>query len=59
MGIRIREYCLKKAKVQDTNINHLKLEVHDTYEKDEKITTNYEAINDEDVKTKLSQTKNY
>ena len=39
----------KKDKVQDLNINQLKLEVHDTYKKDEKITTNFQAINDEDV----------
>ena len=31
------------------NINQLKLEVHDTYKKDEKITTNFEPIDDEDV----------
>ena len=31
------------------NINQLKLEVHDTYKKDEKITTNFEAVNDKDV----------
>ena len=28
----------KKDKVQDTNINRIKLEVHDTYNKDEKFT---------------------
>ena len=28
----------KKDKLQDSNINQLKLEVHDTYKKDEKIT---------------------
>ena len=39
----------KKDKVQDTNINQLKLEVHDTYKKDEKTTTHFEAVNDEDV----------
>ena len=35
--------------MQDLNINQLKLEVHDTYRKDEKLTTNFEAVNDEDV----------
>ena len=30
-------------------INQLKLEVHDTYRKDEKITTDFEPINNEDV----------
>ena len=39
----------KRDKLQDLNINQLKLQVHDTYKKDEKITTNFEAINDEDV----------
>ena len=29
----------KKDKLQDLNINQLKLEAHDTYKKDEKITT--------------------
>ena len=29
--------------------NQLKLEVHDTYKKDEKLTTNFEAVDDEDV----------
>ena len=29
----------KREKEQGMNINQLKLEVHDTYEKDEKITT--------------------
>ena len=32
----------KSDKLQDLNINQLKLEVHDTYKKDEKITTNFE-----------------
>ena len=39
----------KRDKLQDLNINQLKLEVHDTYKKDEKITTNFEPVNDEDV----------
>ena len=39
----------KRDKLQDLNINQLKLEVHDTYKKVEKITTNFEAVNDEDV----------
>ena len=39
----------KRDKLQDSNINQLKLEVHDTYKKDEKITTNFKAVNDEDV----------
>ena len=39
----------KRGKLQDLNINQLKLEVHDTYIKDEKITTNFEAVDDKDV----------
>ena len=39
----------KRDKLQDLNINQLKLEVHDTYKKDKKITTNFKAVNDEDV----------
>ena len=39
----------KRDKLQDANISHLKLEVHDTYKKDETITTNFEAVNDVDV----------
>ena len=39
----------KRDKLQDLNINQLKLEVHDTYKKDEKITTNFEAVNNEGV----------
>ena len=31
----------KKDKVQDLNINQSKLEVHDTYKKDEKLTTDF------------------
>ena len=39
----------KRDKLQDSNNNQLKLEVHDTYKKNEKITTTFEAVNDEDV----------
>ena len=39
----------KRDKLQDLNINQLKLEVHDTYKKDEKITTNFEPVNNEDI----------
>ena len=42
----------KKDKVQDIKNNQLKLEVFDIYEKDEKTTTNFEAVNDEDVSNK-------
>ena len=39
----------KRDRLQDSNISQLKLEVHDTYKKDEKLTTNFEAIDDSDV----------
>ena len=39
----------KRDKLQDSKINQLKLEVHDTYKKDEKISTNFEPIDNTDV----------
>ena len=39
----------KRDKLQDSNINQLKLEVHDSYEKDEKITRNFKPVDDSDV----------
>ena len=39
----------KGDKLQDSNINQLKLEVHDTYKKNEKIATNFEPIDKTDV----------
>ena len=42
----------KRDKLQDANISHLKLEVHDTYEKDEKLTTIFEPIDNDDVRNK-------
>ena len=36
----------------DESINQLKLAVHDTYKKDEKLTTRFEPSNDEDVNNK-------
>ena len=39
----------KRDKLQDLNINQLKLEVHDTYKKDEKISTSFELIDNTDV----------
>ena len=39
----------KRDKLQDLNINQLKLEVHDTYKKDEKLTTNFDAVDNSDV----------
>ena len=38
----------KRDKLQDLNTNQLKLELHDFYEKDEKITTNFEPVIDSD-----------
>ena len=39
----------KRDKLQDAIFSQLKLEVHDNYKKDEKIKTNFEAIDDSDV----------
>ena len=39
----------KRDNLQDLNINQLKLEVHDTYKKDEKLTTNCEPTDNSDV----------
>ena len=39
----------KRDKLQDAKISQLKLEVFDTYKKDEKLTTNFEPIDNEDV----------
>ena len=39
----------KKDKLQDLNINQLKLEVYDAYKKDEKLTTKFEPDDYEDV----------
>ena len=39
----------KRDKLQDANISQLKLEVHDTYKKDEKLTTDFEPVDNEDV----------
>ena len=43
----------KRDKLQDLNINNLKLEIHDTYKKDEKITTNFKPIDNSDVINKV------
>ena len=42
----------KRDILLDININQLELEVHDTYKKDEGITTNFEPINIEHVTNK-------
>ena len=46
-------------KVQNLNIRQLKLEVHNTYQKDEKITTNIEPQNFEDVLNKACLDEKY
>ena len=48
----------KRDKLQDLNINQLKLEVHDTYKKDEITTTNFKAVNDPDVLNKAHLDEN-
>ena len=42
----------KRDELQDLNINNLKLEVDDTYKKDEKIKRNVEPVDNEDVTNK-------
>ena len=39
----------KRDKLQDMNINQIKLEGHDTYKEEEKITTDFEPISNEDI----------
>ena len=39
----------KRDKLQDANNNQLKLEVHDVYNKDEKLTTNFDPIDKKGV----------
>ena len=39
----------KRDKLQDLNNSQLKLEVHDTYKKDEKISTNFEPVDNDGV----------
>ena len=42
----------KRDKLQDLKLNQSKLEVYDTYKKEEKITTNFQPVDDGDVKNK-------
>ena len=42
----------KKDKVHSLISTKIKLAVHDTYKKDQKLTTYFEAVNDEDVMNK-------
>ena len=39
----------RRDKLQDLNINQIKFEVHDSYKKDEKITTNFEPTDNSNV----------
>ena len=39
----------KRDKLQDLYINHLELDVYDTYKKDEKLTTNFKPVDESDV----------
>ena len=39
----------KRDKLKDININQLKLDVHDTFKKDGKITTIFKAVDNDDV----------
>ena len=39
----------KRDKLQDSNINQLKLEIHETFRKDKKITTTFETVDNNDV----------
>ena len=43
----------KRDKLQDLKNNQLKLDVHDTYKKDENITTNFKAVDDSDAINKF------
>ena len=45
-------WFLNEININQLNINQLKLKVHDTYKKDEKITTNFEPIDNVDVVNK-------
>ena len=42
----------KGDKLQDLKINQIKLEVYDTYQKDEKLSTNFEPVDNEHVRNK-------
>ena len=49
----------KRDKLQDLNINQLKLEVPDGYKEDEKTTTNFEPTDDSDVINKSYLDENF
>ena len=49
---KINGIVSRRDKLQDLNINQLKLEVHDTYKKDEKLKTLFEPVDNSDVVNK-------
>ena len=49
----------KRDKLQDMNFTQIKLEVNDSYKKDEKITTDFEPTDNSDVINKAYWTKVY
>ena len=49
----------ERDKLKDMNIILLKLEVHDTYEEDEKITTDFEPVTIENVLSKACPDENF
>ena len=49
----------KRDKLQDLNIDKLKLQAQATYEKAEKNTTEFEPTDDTDVLSKIIWLKNY
>ena len=48
-GSEFEGVASKRDKLQDLNINQLKFEVHDSYKKDEKISTDFEPVDNEDA----------
>ena len=52
MGSEFDNIVSKKDKVQDSNNMQINFQVHDTYKRDEKITTDFEPIITEDVLNK-------
>ena len=45
-------FVLRKVNVQDLTINQLNFAVHDAFQKNEKQTTNFKAVNDKNAKNK-------
>ena len=55
----IGKIVFKKDKIKDMNINQLKLKLDESYEKDEKITTHFESVINDDVINKTYLDKNF